>query len=83
MQHLRFVTTVLLINVIISKLIIISGSIKYYMLWLEGQRAVENGAVAVSQPEDKQEWGQRVGYVRDIDGMIVRMGSYVHPTKQD
>ncbi|XVF46501.1 hypothetical protein PTKIN_Ptkin03bG0032000 [Pterospermum kingtungense] len=47
------------------------------------KRAVENGAVAVSQPENKQDWGQRVGYVRDIDGMIVRMGSYVHPTKQD
>ena len=48
-----------------------------------GQRAVENGAVPVSQPENKQDWGQRVGYVRDIDGMTVRMGSYVHPSKQD
>ncbi|KAE8696694.1 SEC14 cytosolic factor family protein / phosphoglyceride transfer family protein, putative isoform 1 [Hibiscus syriacus] len=41
------------------------------------KRAVENGAVPVSQPEEKKEWGQRVGYVRDIDGMVVRMGSYV------
>ncbi|KAK8479833.1 hypothetical protein V6N13_010875 [Hibiscus sabdariffa] len=41
------------------------------------KRAVENGAVPVSQPEDKVEWGQRVGYVRNIDGMTVRMGSYV------
>ncbi|GAV57903.1 Glyoxalase_2 domain-containing protein [Cephalotus follicularis] len=46
------------------------------------KRAVENGAVAVSKPEDK-EWGQRVGYVRDIDGIVVRMGSYVNPPKQD
>lgn len=48
-----------------------------------GQRAVENGAVGVSEPEDK-EWGQRVGYVRDLDGTIVRMGSYVSkPNKHD
>ncbi|XP_065867844.1 uncharacterized protein [Euphorbia lathyris] len=47
------------------------------------KRAVENGAVAVSEPEDK-EWGQRVGYVRDVDGIVVRMGSYVSkPAKQD
>lgn len=44
---------------------------------------MENGAVAVSQPED-EEWGQRVGYVRDIDGIVVRMGSYVaKPVKED
>lgn len=48
-----------------------------------GQRAVENGAVPVSEPQDK-EWGQRVGYVRDIDGIVVRMGSYVvKPAKRD
>ncbi|KAK6271953.1 hypothetical protein POUND7_009036 [Theobroma cacao] len=47
------------------------------------KRAVENGAVPVSQPEDKQSWGQKVGYVRDIDGLTVRMGSYVHASKQD
>ncbi|KAI4383844.1 hypothetical protein MLD38_009640 [Melastoma candidum] len=46
------------------------------------KRAVENGAVAVSNPEEK-EWGQKVGYVRDIDGIIVRMGSYVQPQKHD
>ncbi|KAM7522217.1 hypothetical protein LguiA_012119 [Lonicera macranthoides] len=40
------------------------------------KRAVENGAIAVSAPEEK-EWGQKVGYVRDIDGIVVRMGSYV------
>ncbi|KAL7090389.1 hypothetical protein ACP275_12G038100 [Erythranthe tilingii] len=40
------------------------------------KRAVENGAVGVSEPEDK-EWGQKVGYVRDIDGIVVRMGSHV------
>ncbi|KZV06979.1 hypothetical protein F511_45540 [Dorcoceras hygrometricum] len=40
------------------------------------KRAVENGAVAVSEPEEK-EWGQKVGYVRDIDGNVVRLGSHV------
>ncbi|XP_071717702.1 uncharacterized protein [Rutidosis leptorrhynchoides] len=45
------------------------------------KRAVENGADGVSKPEEK-EWGQKVGYVRDIDGIVVRMGSYVkQPTK--
>lgn len=41
---------------------------------------MENGAVAVSDPEDK-EWGQRVGYVRDIDGIVVRMGNHVRQQK--
>ncbi|XP_062017696.1 uncharacterized protein LOC133734055 [Rosa rugosa] len=45
------------------------------------KRAVENGAVAVSVPEEK-EWGQKVGYVRDPDGIVVRMGSYVNEPKQ-
>ncbi|XAR60561.1 hypothetical protein NMG60_11033988 [Bertholletia excelsa] len=40
------------------------------------RRAVENGAVPVRAPEEKN-WGQKVGYVRDIDGIVVRMGSYV------
>ncbi|KAL2532595.1 dessication-induced 1VOC superfamily protein [Abeliophyllum distichum] len=44
------------------------------------KRAVENGAVPVSEPEDK-EWGQKVGYVRDIDGIVVRMGSHVNSSK--
>ncbi|KAJ7947675.1 dessication-induced 1VOC superfamily protein [Quillaja saponaria] len=44
------------------------------------KRAVENGAVAVSKPEQK-EWGQKVGYVRDIDGIVVRIGTYVNPPK--
>ncbi|KAL8261794.1 hypothetical protein R6Q59_025843 [Mikania micrantha] len=42
------------------------------------KRAVENGADAVCKPEEK-EWGQKVGYVRDNDGIVVRMGSYVKP----
>ncbi|KAK7404592.1 hypothetical protein VNO78_05545 [Psophocarpus tetragonolobus] len=42
--------------------------------------AVENGAVAVSPPVLK-EWGQKVAYVRDIDGNIVRMASHVNPPK--
>ncbi|XP_074267860.1 uncharacterized protein LOC141591442 [Silene latifolia] len=44
------------------------------------KRAVENGAEPVSEPEEK-EWGQKVGYVRDIDGMVVRLGSHVTPPK--
>lgn len=40
------------------------------------QRAVEEGAIPVSAPE-KKEWGQKVGYVRDRDGIVVRMGSHV------
>ncbi|KAI3423639.1 VOC domain-containing protein [Psidium guajava] len=46
------------------------------------KRAVESGAVPVSEPEEK-EWGQKVGYVRDLDGIVVRMGSYVQAPKQD
>lgn len=45
------------------------------------QRAVEKGAVGESEPEEK-EWGQKVGYVRDIDGIVVRMGSRVKPSHQ-
>ncbi|KAK7262437.1 hypothetical protein RJT34_30010 [Clitoria ternatea] len=44
------------------------------------KRAVENGAVPVTEPELKK-WGQKVGYVRDIDGNVVRMGSHVSPPK--
>jgi len=40
------------------------------------KRAVERGAVMVAEPEEK-EWGQKVGYVRDIDGHVVRLGSVV------
>ncbi|KAL3750684.1 uncharacterized protein Mb0911c [Eucalyptus grandis] len=46
------------------------------------KRAVESGAEPVSKPEEK-EWGQKVGYVRDIDGIVIRMGSYVQAPKQD
>ncbi|XP_078160081.1 uncharacterized protein LOC144555569 [Carex rostrata] len=41
------------------------------------RRAVDNGAVPVSAPETKN-WGQKVGYVRDMDGIVVRLGSYVN-----
>lgn len=60
-----------------NALLILTGIV----VWLI-QRAVENGAEAVSEPEDK-EWGQKVGYVRDIDGIVVRMGSYVQAPKKD
>ncbi|XP_062084925.1 uncharacterized protein LOC133791054 [Humulus lupulus] len=46
------------------------------------KKAIENGAVLVSEPEEK-EWGQKVGYVRDINGIVVRMGSYVQSPKHD
>lgn len=36
--------------------------------------------MAVSEPELK-EWEQTVGYVRDIDGNVVRMGSHVNPPR--
>ncbi|MBA0548410.1 hypothetical protein Golob_019514, partial [Gossypium lobatum] len=40
-------------------------------------------AVSVSQPENK-EWGQRVGYVRDIDGIAVMMEAmFTHQNKLD
>ena len=44
------------------------------------QRAVENGAEPVSKPEQK-EWGQKVGYVRDIDGLVVRLGTHLNSSK--
>ncbi|KAF7042101.1 hypothetical protein CFC21_051786 [Triticum aestivum] len=40
------------------------------------RRAVENGAVPVSAPEQKN-WGQKVGYIRDCDGITLRLGSHV------
>ncbi|XP_028757098.1 uncharacterized protein LOC114716276 [Neltuma alba] len=42
------------------------------------ERAIEKGAVGIREPEEK-EWGQKVGYVRDIDGIVVRMGGRVNP----
>ncbi|CAA3003296.1 Hypothetical predicted protein [Olea europaea subsp. europaea] len=44
------------------------------------ENAVENDVVPVSEPEEK-EWRQKVGYVRDIDGIVVRMGSYMNSSK--
>ncbi|KAL3692470.1 hypothetical protein R1sor_006121 [Riccia sorocarpa] len=41
------------------------------------KHAVDAGAVPVSTPEDKP-WGQRGGYVRDINGVTILVGSYVH-----
>ncbi|XP_022893904.1 uncharacterized protein LOC111408370 [Olea europaea var. sylvestris] len=40
------------------------------------KNAVENSAVLVSEPEEK-EWGQKLMYVQDIDGIVVRMGSLI------
>ena len=40
------------------------------------QHAISQGAVAVARPEDKM-WGQKVCYVRDLNGNVVRMGSVV------
>lgn len=38
------------------------------------QRAVEAGATPVEQPHD-QPWGQRVSYVRDLNGVLVSIAS--------
>jgi catechol 2,3-dioxygenase-like lactoylglutathione lyase family enzyme len=38
------------------------------------QRAVEAGADAVSEPEEKP-WGQRTAYVRDPDGTLIEIAS--------
>ena len=40
--------------------------------------AVEAGATAVKPAEDKP-WGQRVAYVRDLNGCLVELGSPVAP----
>jgi lactoylglutathione lyase len=37
-------------------------------------RAVEAGAVSVVQPQIKP-WGQTVGYVRDLDGILISINS--------
>ena len=39
------------------------------------QHAIEQGAKSVAEPEDKS-WPQKVGYVKDMDGNIVRLGSF-------
>lgn len=36
------------------------------------QKALEAGAAAVAPPEDKP-WGQRIAYVRDINGVLVEL----------
>ncbi|KAJ7558291.1 hypothetical protein O6H91_04G032400 [Diphasiastrum complanatum] len=38
------------------------------------QHAVNVGALPVAEPELK-EWGQKVAYVRDPDGVVIRLGS--------
>ena len=41
-------------------------------------RAVEAGAIALAQPQDKP-WGQTVAYVRDLDGILVEIGTPMCP----
>lgn len=43
-------------------------------MWACLQHAVSTGAEAVAPPEAK-EWGQKVGYVRDPDGVSIRLAS--------
>jgi uncharacterized glyoxalase superfamily protein PhnB len=38
------------------------------------RRAVEAGAEAVSEPEEKP-WGQQTAYVRDPDGALIEIAS--------
>jgi len=40
------------------------------------KHAVENGAKGMAEPEDKP-WGMTAGYVKDIDGILVQIGSHV------
>jgi uncharacterized glyoxalase superfamily protein PhnB len=40
------------------------------------KHAVENGAKGMAEPEDKP-WGMKAGYVKDIDGILVQIGSRV------
>ena len=42
------------------------------------EQAVGAGALAVKAVEEKP-WGQRVGYVRDLNGCLVEICSPVHP----
>eukprot|EP00898_Chlorokybus_atmophyticus_P006042 jgi/Chlat1/6439/Chrsp45S05953 len=46
------------------------------------QRAVNAGAIAVAPLEDKK-WGQRCGYVRDLNGVSIRIGSVMHGEPQN
>jgi lactoylglutathione lyase len=41
-------------------------------------RAVEAGAIALAQPQEKP-WGQTVAYVRDLDGILVEIGTPMCP----
>ena len=38
------------------------------------KKAIENGATAVLEPKTKP-WGQTVAYVRDLNGVLVEIGS--------
>jgi uncharacterized glyoxalase superfamily protein PhnB len=44
-------------------------------------RAVEAGATVVKEPEEKP-WGQTVGYLRDLDGVIVELCTPSLPPNQ-
>ena len=37
-------------------------------------KAIENGAIALEKPIEKP-WGQKVAYIRDLDGFLVEFGS--------
>ncbi|BBD63138.1 glyoxalase/bleomycin resistance protein/dioxygenase (plasmid) [Nostoc sp. HK-01] len=39
-------------------------------------RAVEAGAVSLVAPKQKP-WGQKVGYVRDLDGILIEIASQI------
>lgn len=41
--------------------------------------AVMHGAAGVREPEEIAECGHKVGYVRDIDGIVVRLIRFVSP----
>lgn len=44
------------------------------------KHAVEHGATPVASPESKP-WGQVSGFLRDPDGIVIRLGSHVNESK--
>lgn len=42
------------------------------------QRAIENGAILLEEVKEKP-WGQKVGYVRDINGFILEICTPISP----
>jgi uncharacterized glyoxalase superfamily protein PhnB len=46
------------------------------LLSVREQHVLQLGAKAVTKPEEKP-WGQKVAYVEDLNGNVIRLGSEV------